>query len=256
MSAAGSAEALLARLLRRAESDLRLLHLPELLSEGRLPLRQILHFGLRRGQGGYFRLQQRDGAGAVILALVELPLQAGLRLGKGDFFFTGGNEGIDAPLQIGVSVDGHAAGGDEGAALVHALGHTQQRFAAAQSVQTTGGGVRSGVGAGKHTHGAVGALGAAAQGQHILADGKLQPALHRAAIPGLKAIFIRQFAPLAGVQPVEHGQQKAGPGGLAALVGGADHVQPRLQGQLRLIQFSIGGIRLKDPQDHPAFAYL
>ena len=181
------------------------------------------------GQGGNFGFQQGNGAGAVVFALVELLFQTAFRLRKGDLFLSGGNKGIDAPLQIGVGVNGHATCGDESTPLIDTLRHPQQSFSAAKGVYAGGGSIRAGIGAGKSAQGGVCTLGPAAQRQPIRSHGQLKFALHGTSVPGLKTVFVRQVAPLPGVQPVEHGQQKAGPGGLAPFIGGADHIQTRVQ---------------------------
>ena len=198
---------------------------------------------------GNLGLQQRDRAGAVIFSLAELLFQAALHLGKGDLFVTGGNERADAPLQVGIGVNGQAAGGDEGAALVDGLGYAQKRFAAAGGIQAGDRGVGAGIGAGKNTQRSIGALGPAAESQLLVPRRQLQLALHKAAAPGLKTVLIGQIAPLAGVEPIEHGQQESAPGGLAALVRGADHIQPRLQVQPGLVQLSVCGVGVQELQN-------
>ena len=64
----------------------------------------------------------------------------------------------------------------------------------------------------------------AAVGQHVHA------ALHGGAAPRREAVFVRQIAPFAGAQAVQHDPQEVAPCGFSGFVGGVNAVQPRLQG--------------------------
>lgn len=71
-------------------------------------------------------LQRRDLAGLVVFAAVQLLFQALVGLGEGGILLAGGDEGGDAPLQLGALAHGQRILTDESAAFPHVTGDAQQ----------------------------------------------------------------------------------------------------------------------------------
>ena len=206
-------------------------------------LEQAVHLLQLALQVGDLLLQHRDlTGGAVAPAAVQLLLQPVPHLGVGHIFLTGGNERGDAPFQLCVAVHRQRALPDKSAALKDLPGDTQQCLAGILAVDTrhSGGGI--GVGAGKVTHGGVGPAGVPAEGKLCAVAGcHLYLPPHGGAAPRRKAVFVRQQTPVPGVETVQHDPQKVAPCGFSRFIGGVNAVQPRLQGQLLILQLSECG---------------
>ena len=85
----------------------------------------------------------------VVLAAVQLLFQAVVGLGVGGVLLTGGDQGGDAALQLGVLVHGQSVLADKGAALKHLPGHAQQHLAGVLAGNARNGRAGTGIGAGK-----------------------------------------------------------------------------------------------------------
>ena len=229
-----------------------------------LPALQLRLFPLQAGQGPVGLLQpgeHRPGLGQLPLqsgdqahALVHLPPvqplpQLPLRLGKGHVLLPGGNQGGDAPLQLRHGGDGQGAPlAHESGAFKDLLPHPQQELAAGVAGQAGHRLLGTGVDGGECPKGAV-PLTPPAQGDVPPVPGEDQLPLHGGPGPGLVAVLVRQIAlpvPVPGIDAVEHGLQKARPGGFSPLVGGLDHIQSGAQLQPRPLQPPEGGCHAFD----------
>ena len=200
-------------------------------------------------QPGLLLLQLRDQAGFVVAAAVQLFFQPIIAFGIGYILLTCGQQGGDAAFQLRVLGHGQSALPDEGAALEYLPGDAQQGLA---QVLTGDIGHRlggAGIGAGEVTHGGADAAGAAQDGPQLTAGVQVHAALHGFARPGGIAVLVCQGTALTGGQAIQHGAQKAAPGGLAGFVGGADHVEPRLQPECVAPQPPIGGLHIENAQE-------
>ena len=194
-------------------------------------------------------LQGGDQAGFVVAAAVQLFFQPIIAFGIGYILLTCGQQGGDAAFQLRVLGHGQSALPDEGAALEYLPGDAQQGFA---QVLTGDIGHRlggAGIGAGEVTHGGADAAGAAQDGPQLTAGVQVHAALHGFARPGGIAVLVCQGTALTGGQAIQHGAQKAAPGGLAGFVGGADHVEPWLQPECVAPQPPIGGLHIENAQE-------
>ena len=165
---------------------------------------------------------------------VQLLFQSGRGFGVGGVLLTGGDQGGDAALQLGVLVHGQSVLADKGAALKNLPGDAQQNLAAVGSGQT--GVFLSGAGVDglKLPHGSSCPPGFPQQGQSLSAGDTVHPPLHRTSGPGSVAVFVGNEAgpvPFPAVDSIEHGGKKGTPGGFAGFVGGLENVQavPQLQ---------------------------
>ena len=184
----------------------------------------------------YLPLQRRDQPGFVVLAAVQLLLQPLVGLGVGRILLPGGDQRRDAPLQLRVLLHRQRVLPDEGAALKYLPWHAQQHLS---GVLRRDPGHRRGrpcVGAGKLPHGRRCPLRLPQQRVIALRRRHVHPSLHGRAAPRREAVLVRQRPALPGGQTVQHGADKRAPGGLPRLVGRVQHVQPRRQGQLPLLQ--------------------
>ena len=193
---------------------------------------QVVPVGLLALQLGDLPLQRGDLAvGAVAPAAVQLFFQSLLYLGVGNVLLAGGDEGGNTALQLCIAVHRQRALSDEGAALKHLTGYAQQRLAGVLAVDARHGGGGAGVGTGELPHRRVGAAGVAGQGKaRAVAVRHLKLSPHGGAAPRREAVFVRQIAPFAGAQAVQHDPQEVAPCGFSGFVGGVNAVQPRLQG--------------------------
>ena len=194
--------------------------------EGPGELLQLLPAGLHLGK---LSLQLWNAAHALVhLPPVEPLLQTPLRLGVGHVLLPGGHQSGDAPLQLRGRLDGQrAALPQKGGALKHLPAHPQQQLPAVGPGQAGDGLLGAGIHRLKGPEGGV-PLGGAADGDvpPLPLQGDLP--LHGGAGPGLVPVLVRQvplLVPVPGVDAIEHGLQKGGPGGLAPLVGGLDQVE-------------------------------
>ena len=226
-----------------------------LLGGGRLP-GQVVPVGALGLQVSDLPLQHRDLAGgAVAAAAVELLFQAVPHLRIGRALLAGGDQGGDAALQLRVAVHGKGALPDKGTALENLAGDAQQRLAGVLAVDAGDGVGGAGIGAGEMAHGSVGTAGIAGQGQaHAAAVCDVHLSPHGGAAPRRKAVLVRQRAPVAGAEAVQHDPQEVAPGGFARFVGGIDAVQARLQLQGLILQFPECGAHFLNL--HGAFLLL
>ena len=163
-----------------------------------------------------------------------------------------GSQASQPPGQILILGHRQLRAAEKCAALEHAALHPQQGQAAVGRRQLRHVPARFLIPGPEAGHG-LAPFGGPLQHQHPALPFQLHGARHGLAAPGLVAALFRQAAlggPLAGVNAVEHGRQKGGPGGFSLLVVQPQPVQARLQGQLCLIQASEGGRHI--PNQHGA----
>ena len=230
--------------------------LPLRLPEGILLLLQgpLLPLDLRQ-----LRLRGGDAPGAVVPPLVQLLFQGGLRLGIGGVLLSGGDEGDDAPLQLGVGGDTQTSLPDEGAALKHLTGNAQQLFAAVLPGQVGDRLLGAGIAGGELPHRRSGAPGVADQGQVPAGHGAIHAPLHGSAVPRGIAVFLRDEAslvPLTAVDAVQHGEQKGAPGGFSGFIGCFYDVETVLQLQMLLMKLAEGGGEMVNVQREDLLSFI
>ena len=158
-------------------------------------------------------------------AAVQLPLQAVVGLGVGGVLLTGGDEGGNAALQLGVLLHGQGVLTDEGAALEHLPGHAQQHIAGVLAGDAGDGRGGAGVDAGEFAHGRGGAARLPQEGVIAVPGAQLHPSPEGRTVPGRVAVLVGHGAALAGGQTIQHGADESTPGGLAGFVGGVQQIQ-------------------------------
>ena len=193
---------------------------------------------------GQLALQPGNLAHAFVDLTFILPrLQPALHLRKGDVLLPCGDQGGNAPLQLRGGGERQPARAQEGGAGKDGQPHAGELLAAVGGSELRYRLLRAGVDGGKGAKGGV-PPGAPADGDVPALPLQAHLPLHGGAGPGLIVVFIRQIAllvPVPGVDAIEHGLPEGGPGGLAALVGGVDEVEPLTRLQMGLVQLAKGG---------------
>ena len=170
-------------------------------------------------------LQRGDKAGFVVAAAVELLLQPLVCLGVGGVLLTRGDEGGNAPLQLGVLLHGQRVLPDEGTAFKYLTRHAQQHLTRILRGDARHGRGGAGVGAGELAHRRGGAACLAQQGVALAARSDVHAAAQRCAAPRRIAVLVRHGAALAGGQAVQHGADERAPCGLAGFVRRVQQIQ-------------------------------
>ena len=197
-------------------------------------------------QGG---LRLRQQALTVILAPVpKLPEPLPQCLGTA-MLVTCGHQRVQPGPQIFILRHRHIRGPDQTGPDEHAPLHAQQHLSAVVPIQSRHRQACVCLEGPEGTHGHP-SLGTTLDRDVPPLPLQVDPAGHRRAGPGLITLLVRQlvlFAPLAGIQPIEHGGEEGAPCGLAPFVWGFDHVQPRPKLQRSVLQLAEGGTHRPDP---------
>ena len=216
---------------------------------------QLLHLCVQRVQfidlilqGVPLAFQLGEKTAFVEAAAVFQVPQIFCQLVAGTAFVAGGHEVVEPASKGFILRYGQVRLTDKPSPAEHCLLHAQQLLAAVcrrqlRDRQPGIGFVRLEFAQGNS------ALGAALDGDVPAVPIQVNATRHGIARPWGVALLVgeggfRGFG--AGFQTVEHGNKKGAPCAFAPLVGGSENVQPRLEGQLRVLQLAEGGSHFVD----------